>query len=215
MRSPTGSDVNGNGTGGDDLVSQANDQRLIDQLVELWQGHRRRDLETRHRTGVLLNERLGPPTEGQPYGLRVLERVGGELRIAQSDLSRMRWFAHLFVGPDRLRQEYPEVNSWARVKELLPGLKPREGGEAGARTATLLRPATGGVTRSLTGLIKKLRGMDSIPEGGRGDAVRGKLRELIEVATDCLGNPTPSRASETDSSPGDPARANVGDCRSS
>jgi len=210
-----GSDVNGNGTGGDDLVSQADDQRLVDQLVELWQGHRRRDLETRHRTGVLLNERLGPPTVGQPYGRRVLERVGGELRVAQSDLSRMRWFAFLFVDPDRLRQEYPGVNSWAGVKELLPSLKPRKGGEAGAGTATPPRPATGGVTRSLMGLIKKLRGMDSIPEGRRGEAVREKLRELIEVAIGCLGNPTPSPASETDSSPGDPARANVGDCCSS
>jgi hypothetical protein len=211
MRSPTGSDVNGNGTGGDDLVSQANDQRLIDQLVELWQGHRRRDLETRHRTGVLLNERLGPPTEGQPYGLRVLERVGKELRIAQSDLSRMRWFAHLFVDLDRSRQEYPRVDSWTGVKELLPGLKPREGGEAGGRTANPSPPAVGGVARFLTGLIKQLRGMGSIPGGRRGEAVRGKLRELIEVATRCLGDQTPSPVPETDSSPGDPARADAED----
>jgi len=177
-----GSDVNGNGTGGDDRVSQADVQQLIDQLVELWQGHRRRDLETRHRTGALLNERLGPPTEGQPYGLRALERVGKELRIAQSDLSRMRWFAQLFVDLDRFRQEHPGVNSWTEVRELLPSLKPRKGGEVGGATMTPSRSAPRGVTRSLKALTGKLRGMEPIPEGRRAEAFRRTLRELFAAA---------------------------------
>jgi len=211
MPSPIGSVVNGIETGGDNRVPKGDDRRLFGQLAKLWRDHRRRDLVTRHRTGVLLNEHLGPPTGGQPYGREVLRRVGQELGIAQSDLCRMRWFAHHFDSLAAFQQAHPEVYSWTGVKELLPGLKPREGGEAGGRTPNPSPPAVGGVSRSLAGIIKKLRGMGSIPEGSRGEAVRGMLRELIEVATGYLGNETPSPASETDSSPGDPARADSDD----
>jgi len=206
-----GSVVNGNETEGDHRVSKGDEQRLFGQLTELWLAHRRRGLDTRHRTGVLLNEHLGPPTEGQPYGREVLGRVGRELGIAQSDLCRMRWFASHFDSFVAFQQAHPGVTSWTGVKELLPSLKPREGGEAGGRTANPSPPAVGGVSRSLTGLIKKLRGMGSIPEGRPGEAVRGKLHELIEVATRCLGDQTPSPVPETDSSPGDPARADAED----
>jgi hypothetical protein len=211
MPSAAGSFVNGNETEGDHRVPKGDDQRLIGQLAELWRDHRRRGLETRHRTGVLLNEHLGPPTEGQPYGGGDLRRVGRELGIAESDLCRMRWFAHRFDSLAAFQQAHPEVNSWTGVKDLLPSLNPREGGGAGGRTANPSPPAVGGVARFLTGLIKQLRGMGSIPGGRRGEAVRGKLRELIEVATRCLGDQTPSPASEADSSPGDPARADSDD----
>jgi len=206
-----GSDVNGDGTEGGDRDFKGDEQRLFDQLAGLWQAHRRKGLEIRHRTGVLLNQHLGPPTEGQPYGREVLKRVGKERGIAQSDLSRMRWFAHHFDSLVAFQQAHPEINSWTGVKELLPSLNPREGSEAGGRPASPSRPGSGGVTRSLTGLIEKLRGMESIPEGKRGVVVREKLEELIVVATGCLGVRTPSPALETDSSPGDPARANAGD----
>jgi hypothetical protein len=204
-----GSDVNGNGTEGGHRASTGDDEPLYSQLAELWQGHHRKDLETRHRTGVLLNKRLGLPGEAQAYGQEVLKRVGKECRIAQSDLSRMRWFARLFDNLEGFQQAHPGVNSWTDVKELLPDLKPRKGGETGGQTATLSRTTTGGVTRSLTGLIKKLRGMESIPKGGPGKALRGKLRELIEVARRCLADRASSPASETDSSPGLPARADA------
>jgi len=209
MSSPMGSDVNGNGTEGGHRASKGDDERLFRQLAELWRRHHRKGLETRHRTGVLLNERLGPPEEAQAYGRGVLKEAGKVCRIAQSDLSRMRWFAHLFDKLEAFQQEHPGVNSWTEVKELLPRLKPRKGGETGDQTATRSRTATGGVTRSLTGLIKKLEGMESIPEGGPGEALRGKLQELIEVAQRCLANRTSSPASETDSSPGLPARADA------
>jgi len=202
MPSLTGSDVNGNGTEGGHRACTSGVEQLIDQLVAQWLGNHRKDLEIRHWTGVLLNERLGPPYEAQAYGPGVLKRVGEECRISQSEISRMRWFAHRFDTLDRFRQEHPEVNSWTEFKEMLPDLKPRKGGETGGQTATPSRTATGGVTRSLTGLIKKLQGMDPIPKGRSGKALRGKLQELIEVARRCLANRTPSPASETDSSPG-------------
>jgi hypothetical protein len=201
--------VNGNGTEGGHRGYTEDDLRLFGQLAQLWQGHHLRDLETRHRTGLLLNKRLGPPIKAQLYGPGVLKRAAEECRTAQSELSRMRWFAHLFDTLDRFQKEYPGVKSWTEVKELLPGLKPHKGSEAGGQTATPSRPATGGVSRSLTGLIKKLKGMESIPKGRPGKALRGKLQELIEVAKRCLANRTSSPASETDSSPGLPARADA------
>jgi len=188
MSSPMGSDVNGKVTEGGDRDFTEEDERLFSQLAELWHGHHRTDLETRHWTGVLLNKRLGPPDEAQAYGQRVLERAAEACRIAQSEISRMRWFAHLFDTLDRFRQAHPEVNTWTGFKELLPGLKPRKGDKAKEQTTTLSRTATGGVTRSLTGLIKKLQGMDPIPKGGPGEALRRKLQELIKVVKSCLAN---------------------------
>jgi hypothetical protein len=206
-----GSDVNGSGTESDNRVSLDDDQQLFAQLDELWRANRRRDLETRHRTGVLLNERLGPPTNGQPYGRGVLKQVGERYKLAQSDISRMRRFASHFVDVDRFQQEYPEVNRWTEIKELLPDLKPRKGGEAKDQPVSPSSRALRGVIRSLTRLTGKLRGMESIPEGKLGEDFRKKLQKLIEVATERLGVHAPSPALETDSSPGDPARANDGD----
>jgi len=209
MPNPTGSDVNGNGTEGGHRAYTEDDLRLFGQLAALWQDHHRQDLKTRHRTGALLNERLGPPDEAQAYGQGILKRAREVSGMAQSELSRMRWFAHLFDTLDRFQKEHSGVKSWTEVKGMLPGLKPCKGGKAGGQTTTPSRTATGGVTRSLTGLIKKLKGMKPIPEGRRSEALRGKLKELIEVATNCLANRTSSPASETDSSPGLPARADA------
>jgi len=192
-------------TEGGHRASTEDDQRLFGQLAKLWQSHRRRDLETRHRTGVLLNERLGPPDEAQAYGPGILKRVGEKCRISQSEISRMRWFAHLFDTLDRFRQKHPEVSSWTEVKALLPDLNPRKGDESRGQTVAPSRTATGGVTRSLTSLINKLKGMDPVPEGREDEVLREKLRELIEVANNYLANRSPSPALETDSSPGRPA----------
>jgi len=209
MSTPKRSIVNGKGTEGGHRAFTADDLRLIGQLAKQWQGHHRKDLETRHWTGRLLNERLGPPTKAQRYGPGILKQVAKECRISQSEISRMRWFAHCFDDLNRFQQEHPGVSSWTEVKDLLPDLKPRKGGETGGQTETLSRTATGGVTRSLTGLIQKLRGMVSIPKGPEGEVLREKLRELIEVANNYLANPTPSLDLKTVSSPGRPTLADA------
>jgi len=209
MPNPKRSKVNGKGTEGGDRAFTKDDLRLIGHLAKLWQGHHRKDLEIRHRTGVLLNEGLGPPTKPQAYGPGILKRAAEECGIAQSELSRMRSFAHRFDTLDRFRQEHPGVSTWTKVKELLPGLKPRNGDKAKEQTVTPSRTATGGVTRSVTGIIEKLRGLDPIPKSREDEVLREKLRELIEVANNYLANPTPSLALEPDSSPGRPVLANA------
>jgi hypothetical protein len=171
-----------NGTKTDDQATSAADRKLLDRLVKLWRSHAERDFETRHRTGRLLNERLNPPTERQPQGQRVLKTAAKELGVAESDLSRMRWLAHLFADVAALRQAHPEITNWTRFKEALPSLVPPKGGEARKPAANPSRPVFGGVARSLASLAAKLDGLDSQP----GDAERKKLvdglRELAEAA---------------------------------
>jgi len=173
-------------TTADDRAASAEDRKLVDRLVRLWKADAERDLGTRHRTGSLLNERLGPPDKRQPHARRVLKMVVEELGIAESDLNRMRWFAHLFADVAALRQARPEVTNWTRFKVALPSLVPPRGGVARKPAANPSRPAFGGFARSLANLTAKLIGLDSRPD----DAERAKLvdglRELAEAASSRL-----------------------------
>jgi len=170
-----------NGTKTDDQATLAKDLRLLDRLVKLWGDHAERDLGTRHQTGKLLNERLGPPTKSQPHGQRVLKMVAEKLGIAESDSNRMRWFAH-FVDVNALRQSHPEVDSWTRFKEALPSLKAEFGHGARKPAANRSRPAFDGVARSLSGLAAKLNGLDIQPEDAERDKLVDGLRDLAEAA---------------------------------
>lgn len=173
------------GTKNDDQATVAKDQKLVDRLVILWRSNAERDLGTRHQTGSLLNERLGPPDKRQPHARRVLKKVAEQLGIAESDLNRMRWFAYL-VDATALRQDHPEIDSWTRFKAGLPDLKAEYGFGARKPAANVTRPAFGGFARSLANLTTKLIGLDSRPD----DAERAKLvvglRELAEAASSRL-----------------------------
>lgn len=163
------------GTTTQDPAPSAKDRKLLDCLVKLWRSHAGREFETRHKTGSLLNGRLGSPAKRQPHGQRVLKMVAEKLRIAESDLNRMRWFAQLFATVDALRQSHPEIDSWTRFKEGLTSLKAEYGYEARKPAANPSRPALGGVVRSLASLSAKLNGLDIQP----GDAERQKLEESL------------------------------------
>jgi hypothetical protein len=148
------------GNKGVDQSHSAKDLRLLDRMVRLWGDHAERDLGTRHRTGTLLNERLGPPDKRQPHARRVLKMVAEKVRIAESDLNRMRWFAHLFVDVAALQQSHGEITNWTRFKEVLPSLMPAKGGQARKPDASPSRPALRGVVKSCTNLASKLNGLD-------------------------------------------------------
>jgi len=91
---------------------------LLDQLAELWASHRRVGLEARIRTGKLLNEHLGDPTTRQKRGMGVLKQAADRLKIAVSELSRMRHFAHRFESLDNFAQQHGS-KTWTDVKALL------------------------------------------------------------------------------------------------
>ena len=174
-----------NDTKNDDRATSAKDRKLVDRLVNLWKSNAERDLTTRHQTGRLLNERLGSPEKRQPHARRVLKMVAEQLEIAESDLNRMRWYAHLVDATD-LRQGHPEITSWTRFKEGLTSLKAEYGFGARKPSANPSRPAFGGLTKSLANLTSKFIGLDSRPD----DAERAKLvvglRELAEAASSRL-----------------------------
>ena len=159
------------------------DQRLIGQLVQLWKSHRTRDLEVRRRTGALLNEHLGPPTGRQRYGRRVLKRASEALHASASELSRMRWLAHVLDHRDAYPQlDSLQIDSWTQFKEVLPNLKSAEDGLVEEAPANRSRPALGGVVRSLKGVAAKLDGLLAQPEEAERQAFLETLRELAEAA---------------------------------
>jgi len=175
-----------NGTKNDDRAALAKDQKLVDRLVDLWRSDAERDLATRHQTGKLLNGRLGPPDKRQPHARRVLKTAAERLGIAESDLNRMRWFAHLFADVASLQRSHPGVTNWTRFKETLPSLMPHKGGEAKKPAANPSRPAFGGFARSLANLTSKLIGLDSRPDDAERARLVVGLRELAEAASSRL-----------------------------
>jgi len=125
------STVNGS-VGSSDLISKEEFHNRLSELTVEWGSYHEKGLEIRHKTGKLLNDHYGPPTARQTYGEGVLKEVAGRLRVAESDLSRMRWLAHHFKSVDDLRERFPAATTWTAVKELLPTLN--QEGEAKKKT---------------------------------------------------------------------------------
>jgi hypothetical protein len=174
------------GNKGVDQSHSAKDLRLLDRMVRLWGDHAERDLGTRHRTGTLLNERLGPPDRRQPHARQVLKMVAEKLRIAESDLNRMRWFAGLFVDITAFRGSHPGITNWTGVKEVLPSLMPAKGGKARKPAANPSRPALRGVVKSCTNLASKLIGLDYQPGEAERNEFLDAFRKLAEAASSRL-----------------------------
>lgn len=158
-------------------------RRLQDRLVKLWRSDRTRGLETRHQTGVLLNKRLGPPKKRQPYGQQELKSLGEVLKISESELSRMRWFAHLVHDPNNFFAGGVKIESWTQCKEVLPSLMPQRGRRTGKPSAGSSRALLKGCAKSLENVSSKLRRLDNQPEGEDRALFCERLRELIEVAS--------------------------------
>jgi len=175
-------------TSGVDRDREREYRRLLDRLVKLWRSERTRGLVVRHKTGALLNERLGPPTKRQAHGRQVLRRVGQELQISESDLSRMRWLAHLFDDAANLRRGDLKIESWTHFKEVLPGLKPSRGKRAsrppGGSSRSVKRLA-----RSLQAVTSKVLQLAERPGDAEMDLICECLQELVEAASSCLGIP--------------------------
>jgi len=182
-----------NGTKDNDRNPSAKDLRLLDHMAKLWGHHAERDLGTRHRTGKLLNGRLGPPDKRQPHARQVLKMVAEKLRIAESDLNRMRRFADRFVDLSAFRQDHPDITNWTGVKQVLPRLMPAKGGKAREAVVDPLLPAVRGAVKSCTTLASKLDGLGFRPgkverkeflDAFRelGEAVSRRFRIRVEVA---------------------------------
>lgn len=169
-----------------------NDQVLLDQLSKMWQDHHKRGLELRHQTGVKLNERFGPPTARQAYGEANLQRYSETLGVAESDLSRMRWFAHLFKSVEDFRAAHPAETTWTKVKELLARLRHPQAVRAADAPDDEKKSAAERPVAKVIGAVRavqeQLKGVGKLPPGSDdwkalSEAVDGMLKTVGE----CLG----------------------------
>lgn len=160
--------------------------RLLVQLNQLWKARHVLDLETRHQTGVLLNELLGPPTERQSYGGKVLEKVSKRLRLPMGELSRMRHFAHRFPKLADLQRKRPDV-TWTGVRELLPSLAQKKGGKEKARGK---KRGKSGILRRLTSSLQtaasSFRRLASAPDDEQKVKLLQQVRDIVKAASRCL-----------------------------
>lgn len=169
---------------------------LLD-LVELWRAYRRQGLEVRHQTGLRLNQLLGSPEERQAYGSNALRRFSNRLRVAESDLSRMRWFAHRFPSLADFRDQNPKATTWTRVKLLLP--RPRPEGEGGSpasaaegRTAAAAETGTGrgsfrSVVRALGAAREGLAGLVLKPDDPERPRLDKAVEDILAAVFECTG----------------------------
>lgn len=134
-------------------TASCDDTRFIDDLVELWTSHRKCALEVRHRTGQLLNARFDDPTKRHKRGTGLLKQAAKRLQIAVSELSRMRWFAHLAESPSEFVQRY-SLTTWRDVKASLPKLKPQK-----LSPASKVKQRKTGVKRSNTRCCKRIEAL--------------------------------------------------------
>ena len=83
----------------DPIVLKPHEEAVLMDLSKLWQDHHDRGLKLRHGTGQLLNQEncLGAPNKPQPRGPAVMKAAAERLHVPESELSRMRWFAFLFL----------------------------------------------------------------------------------------------------------------------
>jgi hypothetical protein len=133
----------------------------------------------------MLNERLGPPTERLPQGEQTLKNAAGRLAISESELSRMRWLAHLFTSVEDLKQREPECDSWTKFKQRLPGLKPGGGDSAASEKST--GAALRGVIKSLESVTKRVRENGFAPSEDERKRVQTAIEALAEAVSDRFG----------------------------
>jgi len=90
------------------ILSPDEYERKLESLVPEWNSHHENDLEVRYKTGTLLNQHLGNPATRNKRGAEVVKNAAERLGTTKSDISRVRWLAHLFSSVLDLREKYPK-----------------------------------------------------------------------------------------------------------
>jgi hypothetical protein len=162
----------------DHKVDAGNLDVLLSTLCELWRTRHRTGLEVRLQTGSLLNKQFGSPEDRQPYGKGVVKRLTKELGVSQSELSRMRWFAHRFESLEALHADHRDVMTWKQVKEILPSLRPSSSKAVKADKTT---PATQTTVPSMVMSINEFRKMLSTAK-----VKTKRQRENLKEAVDAM-----------------------------
>lgn len=167
------------------------DAQLIGKIVKLWADEHTRSLAVRRETGSLLNARLGSPAERQPRGQSVLKQAADKLHIAESELNRMRWFAHLSQDEKSCWGEVPPGSrTWTKFKEILPDLiAASKGNEKRKRSSGEGKsPAVvDGLLRLISSATSKLRTDEfTVDETKREKLIEG-LQDLLSAVSHATG----------------------------
>jgi hypothetical protein len=156
---------------------------LVEQLKKLWVPYTHKGLEVRLEMGAKLNDKLASPMVRQPHGAEVLKHVANELRIHESELSRMRWFAYLFGSVKVLNRQYPDDRSWAQVKERLPELIAKVKGQVPPTSRPARKTAIlCGIQKSLDSITSKLRRKELQLDEAERKMLVSKLKKLVKAA---------------------------------
>jgi len=177
--------LNGTTNGQHKSLSSEDFTRRLAKLAERWKSHHEAGLALRHETGVLLNLKYDDPTQRQPLGKKVMKGVATKLGVQESELSRMRRFAHHFKSVEDLRQRHPNVTTWTQVRELLTRLS--KGGRRKKRSASAKSAArTRVVTKSLTNLIAAFRTLSKKLGDEERQRVLEGLQKFVKAVPNCL-----------------------------
>jgi hypothetical protein len=165
----------------------ADDTLDLDQLAEMWASHQQRGLEIRFRTGKLLNEQFNAPSTRQARGAEVMKQAAERLRIALSELSRMRNFASLFESLEEFVRQHG-TKTWTEVKALLPKLKAKPKHEGGSKPRKDVTRSHKRSCQRIDALTKRLERVEAndLSESQRGE-LQARLENLAEVARTRLG----------------------------
>ncbi len=160
-----------------EAAKATSDDKLVEQCQKLWTPNVSRDLQARHALGRLLHAHLGTGKARQRYGAGVIQRIAEELKIARSELTRMRQFAQQYGSYDEFHEQHPDCRNWSEVKlQLVKSAKSdgkRRDGKKSSFRRTML--SMGEVSRALE------RG--KVPrEGDEAATFRAKLKSLVEFA---------------------------------
>jgi len=189
-------------------------EEWLERLRKHWVRYQKKGLEVRWEMGKELNKRLVSPTKRQAHGQETLKKVGKELGISQSDISRMRTFAIMFPSFQEFEEKHPEMNSWSQIKGLISNLnaigkgkepkrsEPCGNGEpSGAPQRTEEKdsatcdppgsdehddPVVSGIFRSLKDATEKFRQNGFALEGARRAQMLKAIEQLVEVVSERL-----------------------------
>lgn len=163
-------------------LTKRDQDSLIQQLERLWVPYTTKGLEVRLSMGRALNGKLGSPKDRQAHGEAVLKRAAERLDIAESDLSRMRWFAHLFRSVKQMKAAHPELTSWTKVKEAMPRLIAANKGQSVVVKRDGTTAVATAIKKSLDHLIAKLRQKGYRLEEGQREELTDRLKKLSNAA---------------------------------